>query len=169
MSTIARLSFAAAATAVIIGLGMPALAAQVELDRILTRVNGRAITQSDVRQARALGLVDDVSSDAAAQRALEDRVLILTEMNRAAPVAPPSDEEIAARRQAWSARLGAGANVDALLARNGMSPDDLQTWLKDDLRIRAYLARQFGAIPEAERTKATTDWLTRLRQRAEGR
>jgi hypothetical protein len=96
-------------------------------------------------------------------------MLILTELNRAAPVAPPSDEEIAARRQAWSAYLGAGANVDALLARNGMSSDDLQTWLKDDLRIRAYLARQFGAIPDAERTKATNDWLVRLRQRAEGR
>jgi hypothetical protein len=153
----------------LIAAGASGVAAQVELDRILTRVNGRAITQSDVRQARALKLVDDVSSDAAAQRALEDRMLILTEMNRAAAVAPPSDAEIAAHRQSWAAGLGGGANVDALLARNGMSSDDLQTWLRDDLRIRAYLARQFGTIPEADRAKATNDWLVRLRQRAEGR
>ena len=45
MSTIARLSLATAAAAVIIALGAPRVAAQVELDRILTRVNGRAITQ----------------------------------------------------------------------------------------------------------------------------
>jgi hypothetical protein len=36
---------------------------QVELDRIVSRVNGRMITESDVRRARVLKLVDDTGSD----------------------------------------------------------------------------------------------------------
>jgi hypothetical protein len=139
--------------------------AQVELDRILSRVNGRVITQSDVRQARALKLVDDVSSDGAAQRAVENRFLILGEMSRSAPVAPPSDAEIAARRATWAASVGPEAQ--SLMSRNGLSENDLQVWLRDDLRIRAYLMRQFGMLPDAERGRATDDWLTRLRQRAD--
>ncbi len=38
-------------------------APQVVLDRILARVNGRIITESDVRAARVLKLVDDTTSD----------------------------------------------------------------------------------------------------------
>ena len=140
-------------------------AAQVQLDRIVSRVNGRVITESDVRQARALKLVDDVSSDGAAQRAVENRFLILGEMNRSAPIAPPSDAEIAAHRASWTASLG--PDVAGLMARNGMSDNDLQAWFRDDLRIRAYLKRQFGMLPEGERGRATDDWLNRLRQRAD--
>ena len=51
--------------------------AQTELDHIVSRVNGRIITQSDVNQARLLRLVPDASSDDAVRVALENRLLIL--------------------------------------------------------------------------------------------
>lgn len=159
--------FVAAVAAIALLAAAPLAAAQVELDLIVSRINGRIITESDVHQARTLKLVDDVSSDAAAQHALEDRLLVLTDMDRAAPVAPPTDAEIAARRAQWAAALGPGA--DALAAKSGMSPQDLQAWMRDDVRIRAYVKRQFGMMPDADRARATSDWLTRLRQRAESR
>lgn len=167
MSTPSRFVFvtALAAAAASVSAAPARPAGQVQLDRIVSRVNGRVITESDVRQARALRLVDDVSSDAAAQHAVEDRFLILGELNRAAPIAPPSDAEIAAHRTAWATTLG--PDVPALMARHGMSENDLQAWLRDDLRIRSYLKRQFGMLPEGDRARATDDWVSRLRQRAD--
>lgn len=136
-------------------------ARQVELDRIVSRVSGRIITQSDVRQARALKLVDDTSSDAATQKALENRWLILAEIARGAPLPPASAAELAARRSEWQASAGADPGAA------GLPEAELQTWLRDDLRIRAFLLRQFGMLPEPDRTRARAEWLTRLRQRAE--
>jgi len=140
---------------------------QVELDRIVSRVNGRMITESDVRRARALKLVDDTGSDQAAQHALEDRFLILAELGRGAAVPPPSDADVAAHRAAWASSLG--GDVASAISRAGMSENDLQAWLRDDLRIRAYLARQFGGLSDADRSRATGEWLARLRQRADPR
>ena len=136
-----------------------ARAGQIELDRILSRAGGRIVTQSDVRQARALKLVDDTSSDDAVKRALEDRWLILNEIGRSAPIAPASEAELAARRGEWEAGGAAGTG--------SMSEADLQNWLRDDLRIRAFLRRQFGGLPEGERARAQQEWLARLRSRAE--
>ena len=138
---------------------------QVELDRIVTTVNNRIITESDVRQARTLHLVDDVSSDDAVRRALEERILVLGEIARA-PAVVVSDGDLASRRAAWEARAGGRGRVVALIAETGISDAALDTWLRDDARIYAYLARQFGVVPEADRGRATTEWLLRLRQRA---
>jgi hypothetical protein len=148
-------------------VAMPApLDAQVELDRIVSRVGGRIVMQSDVRQARLLRLVDDVESDLAVQRGLETRYLILQELQRAAPLPPASPEDVEARRAEWAATLQ-GADVGGLLRQSGMSEVDLNAWLRDDLRIRAYLRRQFGMLGDAERAQAVADWVSRLRQRAE--
>jgi hypothetical protein len=114
-----------------------------------------------VRQARALRLVDDTSSDAAARRELENRWLVLAEIARAAPLPPATDADLAARRAEWQAGLGGRAGSAA------MSDAEVQGWLRDDLRIRAYLSRQFGMLPEADRGRARSEWLNRLRQRAE--
>jgi hypothetical protein len=146
---------------------LPAAGAQVELDRIVSRVGGRIITQSDIRQARTLRLVDDVSSDTAVQRALETRLLILQELARAAPVGPIDAAALADRRQAWEGSIGGGGSGLAALKQAAMSESDLDTWLRDDLRIRAYVARQFGMLPDAERTQAIEEWVARLRQRAD--
>jgi hypothetical protein len=148
------------------GPGAVAALAQTELDRIVARVNNRIITQSDVRQARALRLVNDIGSDDAARRALEDRLLMLAEVARSAPLAPITDEELAARRAAWEASLGSGGAAASRLTAEGMTAKALEAWLRDDLRIRAHLNRQFGGIPEPDRQRVIGEWTARLRQRA---
>jgi hypothetical protein len=140
--------------------------AQAELDHIVGRVNDRIITQSDVRRARALGLVDDLSSDDATRVCLENRLLILGEIARSAPVATPTPEDVATRREAWERARGGPARARQLLNDVGMSDGLLQAWFRDDGRVDAYLDRQFGSLPGAERSRATADWLARLRQRA---
>jgi hypothetical protein len=144
----------------------PAAPAQAELDHIVGRVNDRIITQSDVRQARMLRLVDDPSSDDATRVCLENRLLILGEIARSAPVAVPTSEDVAARREAWEHALGGRDRARQLSSEMGMSDGLLQAWFRDDGRVDAYLDRQFGSLPGAERSRATADWLARLRQRA---
>src|SRR5262245_9794586 len=138
--------------------------AQAELDRIVARVNNRIITQSDVRQARMLRLVEDTTSDDATQRCLENRMLILSEIARAAPLAPNTDAARAAQRAEWERQLG-GSPAD-LLSKAAMSEQALDLWLRDDVRIQAHLKRQFGDVSDPDRAKATADWVARLRQRA---
>ena len=64
----------AVAAVLLLGIGASTLEAarraQIELDRIVSRAGGQIITQSDIRRARDLHLVDDVSTDQAVQRAL---------------------------------------------------------------------------------------------------
>lgn len=141
--------------------------AQIVLDHTLAHVNGHIITESDVRQARVLKLVADTTSDAAIQRALEDRTLILEEIARTAtPLPPQTEAAFDARLREWQASLGGETRASGLLGDRTMSESGVEAWLRDDLRIRAYLARQFGSLPETDRTKTTSDWLGRLRQRA---
>jgi hypothetical protein len=156
---------AAGASSVLLGAA-GARPAQAELDHIVGRVNDRIITQSDVRQARMLRLVDDPSSDAATRVCLENRLLILGEIARSAPVATPTPEDVAARREAWERAVGGRDRARLLLSQMGMSDGVLQAWFRDDGRVDAYLDRQFGSLPGAERSRATADWLARLRQRA---
>lgn len=143
------------------------LDAQVELDGVVIRVAGRAITQSDVRQAQRLRLVDDVSSPEAVQRQLENRWLALGEVQRAGPLPAPTDADITSRRAEWEPRVGGAARVAGLLSDSGMTEDELKAWLRDDLRIRAYLDRQYGALDADARARASTAWFNRLRQRAD--
>jgi hypothetical protein len=63
--------------------------------------------------------------------------------------------------------VGGAGQVPGLLGQGGMSEGDLERWLRDDLRIRAYLRRQFGMLGDADRSRAMGDWLARLRQRAD--
>jgi len=149
------------------GASLTASRTQVELDRIVSRVEGRIVTQSDVRQARILKLVEDTSSDAATLRGLETRLLVLYELNRAAPLPPPGTQEVDARRGEWVATIGGEGQVPGLLQQAGLSPANLDNWLQDDLRIRAYLRRQFGMLGETERAQGMAEWLARLRQRAD--
>jgi hypothetical protein len=140
--------------------------AQAELDRIVTRVNNRIITLSDVRQARMLHLVDDTSSDESTRRALENRILILNDLSRSSGLPPTTGDELTARHQQWEARVGGRSRGAQLLDEAGMTEKGLDAWLSDDLRIHAYLQRQFGTLPEADRSRAAGDWIARLRQRA---
>jgi hypothetical protein len=112
-----------------------------------------------------LRLVDDVSSDEAARRALEDRMLVLGEIARSAALVV-TDADVAARRAAWETRVGGQERAAALAKDAGMSDATLQTWMRDDARIHEYLKRQFSVVPDTERPRATSDWMLRLRQRA---
>lgn len=151
--------------ALLLAAAVAPLASQVELDRIVSRVGNRIITTSDIRQARTLRLVDDTSSDLAVQRALEQRLLILHELERAAPLPPVEPDAIRARHSEWSTAVGGEAQVPDLLQAGGMSSADMEGWVRDDLRINAYLRRQFGMLDDTERTQAMDDWILRLRQR----
>jgi hypothetical protein len=156
--------FVAAGVAAALGATPARASAQTEVDRLLVRVNGSVITSSDVRQARALKLVPDTSSDASTQRGLENRVLMIAEAGRSASPAIVSDADVAERRKAWEASLGGDAAT--LLSTHGMNEGGLTAWLRDDLRVEQFLRQQFGAPGDPNREKAEAQWLERLRQRA---
>jgi hypothetical protein len=72
------------------GVASPAAAQQL-LDRVVARVDGYAITLTDVNAALALGVVEapaGADPQAAAVQRLIDRQLLLTEVARFAPPEP---------------------------------------------------------------------------------
>ena len=158
---------ALAATAMFLAVGVGA-AAQTVLDRVLSNVNGEVITQLDVRQARMLKLrlvTAPAESDADVLRGLENRRLVLSEVNHVTLPAPASGD-LASRRRDWEASVGAGANLPQLLDRAGLSESGLQSWLRDDVRIQLYLAQRFGGVPEGDRPTEIGRWLGTLREHA---
>lgn len=118
--------------------------APVVLDAILATVNGQVITASDVRAAQHLAPVPGASTAETVAR-LIDRVLTLDEVERAGQ-AGPTTEQVAARRTAVEARLGDATGV--LESRDGMTEGRLLAWLRDDLRIDAYLSQRFTAAAQ---------------------
>jgi len=121
-----------------------AAAQQVKLEAIIKRVNDDFVTLIDVRQARLLKLIDPVTgTDNDVAMRLVERKLELAEVSRAAP-REITAQALQAKRREWEATLG-GANVAQLLQRAGMSDEQLEAWLRDDLRIRAYGDQVFGA------------------------
>lgn len=144
----------------------PSAAAQTELDHIVVRVGSRIITQSDIRRAGRLQLVEDATSDDAVRRGLENRTLILAELARLPQAQQAGDDELPARLAEWETRVGGHARAVTLMAETQTSDANLNAWLRDDVRIQAFVKRQFGTLPEGDRAKATADWITRLRQRA---
>jgi len=143
------------------------VAAQAELDRVVSRVNNSVITLSDIREAMLMKLVEDSTSEDSTRRGLENRMLILAEISRVLPALPPaSDGDLAARRAQWESGVGGRARVPDLLGRTSLKENGLEAWLRDDVRIQMHLNRQFGSVPDGDRAKATSDWIARLRQRA---
>lgn len=153
----------------LVALAMPARAAgqtPVVIDQILSRLYGEILTQSDVWQAITLRLLPaTASSPEAALHALENRRLVLREVNRLPP-AEPADVEIAARRAAWETRAAPGNGLPALLVRFGMTEAALRTWFRNELRIETYLDQRFAATSEADRPAAIEVWVGLLRDRA---
>jgi hypothetical protein len=145
----------------------PASGAEV-IDRVLAVVNGTVITLSDVTAARELGLVRvDEAADpvGAVLSGLIDRMLELIEVDRYAPP-EPSAEAIDRQLEVVRERLGTQPALDAALTRWGLDVQHLREWLRDDLRIRAYLDQRFVAAPE-RRQRLIAEWLAALRRRAE--
>ena len=126
--------------------------AQTLIDRVLVRVNGDIVTLSDVRQARLLKLVPAAAgTDDAIADAIVSRRLMLVEIARYS-TSEPAPDALAQRRKEWESSLGTGANVSDLLRRGGMTDAMISTWLRDDLRIQAYLDRRFpqSTIPRRD-------------------
>ncbi|NOT26909.1 MAG: hypothetical protein HOP16_12490 [Acidobacteria bacterium] len=129
--------------------------AQVLLDRVAARVNGAAITLTDVRTALALGIVEVPAGpdrDAVATDQLINRQLVLAEVARFAPPEPAADV-IARESDALAARAGAG--LTALMASTGIDQAGIRDIARDNLRIRAYLDQRFGATVQVTEDEVT--------------
>jgi len=120
------------------------------IDRVLAVLGDHIITLSDARAALRLGLVPpDVSADpiAAALQRLLDRRLMLVEVERYAPAEPP-DAAVDAAVADVQARFADAAAFDAALRETSMSREDLRQFLRDTLRLEAYLQGRFASISE---------------------
>lgn len=141
-------------------------AQQVELDRTLERIYESVVMASDVRQVRLLKLAEGgADTDAAAQNTIENRLLILREVSRGS-VPEPAADRIAERREAWQRTWPASTDIPALLARAGMSPQALDGWFRDELRIEAYIAQRFPGAAEPRQAERISNWINDLRRRA---
>jgi len=129
---------------------MAAAAASAEvIDRVMAIVDGHLITLSDVRRAMTLHLVDRDGAPAGEAVALErliDRMLILQEVER---YAPPEPERAALDKQVSDVerRLGNG-NLVSTLSDVDASEAWLRQWVRDDLRMRAYIDQRFAGAAE---------------------
>lgn len=146
------------------------------VDRTLAVVHGQAVTLADVRTMLALQLVEGTGPDpirAAAGR-LMDRVLMLHEVERFAPPEPP-EAAVQARVDVVRAAAGGATTLDRILTQGGFDLARLRAYLRDDLRLAAYLEQRFptaagspaGSEAAATRRRALmTAWLDDLRRRA---
>ncbi len=142
--------------------------AQTVLDRVLSTVNGEVVTALDVRQARMLKLrlvTAPAESDADILRGLENRRLVLAEVSHVT-LPPPGAGALAQRRREWEASLGEHGDLGPLLDRAGLSQDGLSAWLRDDVRVAAYLDQRFGGVRPEERPAEIQRWLGTLREHA---
>ena len=116
------------------------------IERTMAIVGGQAITLSDVRTVMALGLLDQARSGSidAATEQLVDRLLVLREVQRYLPP-EPSDAQIDAALDTIRQRVTA-TQLTAVMEAGGFTEARLRTWLRDDLRIAAYLGQRFAAV-----------------------
>jgi hypothetical protein len=125
----------------------PAVLAADVIDRILAIVSGGLILQSDVRAAIGLGLVEAPAEGDRTQVVLDrliERRLMLIEVDRYGPPEPHPKEIISALSEV-DKRVGSGERMDAILRESGFTVDQLRIFVRDDLRIRAYLQQRFGS------------------------
>jgi hypothetical protein len=116
------------------------VAAQQLLDRIVARVNGTEITQTDLQAARGLGVVSGANESEALQRLIE-RQLLLTEVSRFPPPDPPQsavDTETARQKAA------AGTRLPEIMTSTGTDEARIREMARDTLRLDAYIDQRFG-------------------------
>jgi hypothetical protein len=129
------------ARVVIFFLWLSPASGQQLLDRIVARVNGAAITLTDVNAAIALGLVDP----SAAIDQLIDRQLVLSEVAR---FLPPEPSAAAVAIEAGSLRTNAGSRLPEVMASTGIDEARIREIARENLRIQAYLNQRFGVTPQ---------------------
>jgi hypothetical protein len=116
------------------------------LERTLAVVGGQAIMESDVTLATRLGLIASDPSQAPAPPVtrLIERLLMLHEVARFAPPEPDA-AAVAARVAAIRQRAGTPAELQTMLDRAGVTMAYVEAWVRDDLRIAAYLEQRFAS------------------------
>lgn len=134
-------------------VAVPARAAEI-IDRVMAVVNGSIVTLSDVQAGIRLGVVAVPAGpgrDTAVLDKLIERRLTLTEVNRYGP-GEPSAAVVDERLRAVRARFTSEEALTAVLAEVGVTPDQLRTFVRDDVRIETYIQQRFagGAPTEAE-------------------
>jgi hypothetical protein len=150
--------------------GASPLAAET-LDRVLAVAGGQVIMMSDVTAALDLGFVADDSPGGdrigAVLSKLISRALVLAEANRYSPP-EPTDDAVARELASVRARFPSAAAFDAALQRSGLTEDQLRVTLRENLRIKTYIAQRFTvAEDEAHRLMMIDEWVAGLRQRAD--
>jgi hypothetical protein len=118
------------------------------LDRVVARVGGLAITQTDVEAALGLGLVDAPPGEdaiASGTRQLIDRQLLLTEVSR---FPPPEPSPAAIAELVVKMKARAGARYGSLVQRTGLDDQRLRGLARDTLRIQAYVDQRFGTTAQ---------------------
>lgn len=127
----------------ILHVAIPAVSAQQLLDRIVARVDGYAITLTDVNAAVALGVIDAPSAgdqQVATERLIE-RELVLAEVAR---FAPPEPEAGDVEREVAAMKARAGGRLAAVMQATGLDEQRIRDMARDTLRIQAYLNQRFG-------------------------
>ena len=109
------------------------------LDRIVARVNGVAITLTDVKAAMALGIAD--SPETAAIQQLIDRQLVLSEVAR---FLPPEPLASAVALEAGALTTRAGVRLPEVVASTGVDEARIRELARENLRIQSYLNQRFG-------------------------
>ena len=138
------------------------------IDRVLAVVGGSLITLSDVNAAHDLGLVkpresSDPIRDVLSQ--LIDRELQLAEVDRYAPP-EPSAADVDREVQTVQSRFPSPAAFEDVLARSGIDLAHLRETMRENLRIRGYLAQRF-LVGEDRRQQVVDEWIAGLRRRAD--
>jgi hypothetical protein len=118
------------------------LGGQQLLDRVVARVNGTAITLTDVHAASALGIIDSARGESAAIDQLVDRQLVLDEVAR---FLPPEPAAAAVAAEAGSLTTRAGRRLAEVMASTGIDEARIREIARENLRIQAYLDQRFGA------------------------
>jgi hypothetical protein len=140
------------------------------IDRVLAVAGGQVIMLSDVTAALDFGLVtNDASTDriGAGLAKLIDRSLVLVEANRYAPP-EPDDQAVERELVAVRGRFQSVAAYEAALQRSGLTEAQLRVTVRENLRIRAYIAQRFtGAENEDRRQMLIDEWLAGLRLRSD--
>ena len=118
--------------------------AQQLLDRVVARVNGLAVTLTDVKAAVALGVVEVPAggADIGAIESMIERQLVLAEVAR---FPPPEPYEVDVERETAALRARAGSRLAAVMESTGIDEAIIRDIARDTLRIRGYLDQRFGA------------------------
>jgi len=163
-----RRNFLLSAVLVVVTLG-GAVARGETIDRVLAVAGGQVIMLSDVMAALDLGLVsDDGATDrvGAALAKLINRGLELVEATRYAPP-EPNDDAVERELAGVRGRFPSAEAFDAVLQRSGLTDAQLRATLRENLRIRAYIAQRFAGSEDARRQMLIDEWVAGLRQRGD--